>query len=77
MIHLMDIDESSFFAARALSLGEDQRGFLDIPLGILARGYVYRNQRARVLAVADEEAIVGLLLAAAGTVLHQVTGSGV
>ena len=62
MIRLIDIDETNFFAARALSLREDQRRFLDSPLGILARGYAYRNERARVLAVADEGAVVGLLL---------------
>lgn len=62
MIHLAQIDETNFFAARALSLGEDQRRFLDSPLGILARGYVYRKERARVLAIADEGTVVGLLL---------------
>ena len=62
MIRLIDIDETSFFAARALSLREDQRRFLDSPLGIIARGYVYRKERARVLAIADDDAIVGLLL---------------
>ena len=62
MIRLIDINETNFFAARALSLREDQRRFLDSPLGILARGYVYRAQRARVLAVADEGTVVGLLL---------------
>ena len=62
MIRLIDIDETSFFAARALTLGEDQRRFLDSPEGIIARGYAYRAQRARVLAVADEDKVVGLLL---------------
>ena len=62
MIRLTDIDETNFFAARALSLEEGQRRFLDSPLGILARGYVYRDQRARVLAVEDGETVVGLLL---------------
>ena len=62
MIHLAEITETNFFAARALSLREDQQRFLDSPLGILARGSVYRNERARVLAVADEGAVVGLLL---------------
>ena len=62
MIRLTDVDETNFFAARALSLGEDQRRFLDSPLGILARGYVYRDQQPRVLAVADGETVVGLLL---------------
>ena len=62
MLRLVDIDETNFFAARALSLREDQRRFLDSPLGILARGYVYREQRVRVLAVAHEDTVVGLLL---------------
>ena len=62
MIHLVDIDETNFFAARALTLREDQRRFLDSPLGIIARGFVYRDQQARVLAVDDEGEVVGLLL---------------
>jgi len=62
MIRLVDIDETNFFAARALSLQEGQRRFLDSPLGIIARGFVYRDQRARVLAVTDEDIMVGLLL---------------
>ena len=62
MIRLVDIDETNFFAARALSLREDQRRFLDSPLGIIARGFVYRKERARVLAVDDEGEVVGLLL---------------
>ncbi|MBQ3160054.1 MAG: GNAT family N-acetyltransferase, partial [Clostridia bacterium] len=36
--------------------------FLDSPLGILARGYVYRAQRARVLAAEKDGEIVGLML---------------
>ena len=62
MIRLTEIDETNFFDARALTLREGQRRFLDSPLGILARGYVYRDQRPRVLAVTDEETVVGLLL---------------
>ena len=62
MIHLVDIDETNFFAARALTLREDQRRFLDSPVGILARGYVYRKERARVLAVTDGDTVAGLLL---------------
>ena len=62
MIRLAEIDETNFFDARALDLREEQRQFLDSPLGILARGYVYRAQRARVWAVADQEALVGLAL---------------
>ena len=62
MIRLVDIDETNFFAARALSLREDQRRFLDSPLGIIARGFIYRKERARALAIDDEGEVVGLLL---------------
>ena len=62
MIRLVKIDESNFAAARRLDVGPDQRRFLDSPLGILARGYVYRAQRARVLAVENDGSVVGLLL---------------
>lgn len=62
MIRLAEIDERNFFDVRDLDVGEDQRRFLDSPLGILARGYVYRAQRARVLAIRDDGKTVGLLL---------------
>ena len=62
MIRLMEVDESNFEAVRRLELKPDQHRFLDSPLGILARGYVYRAQRARVLAIMAEGESVGLLL---------------
>ena len=62
MIRLAEIDERNFFDVRDLDVGEDQRRFLDSPLGILAGGYVYRAQRARVLAIRDDGKTVGLLL---------------
>lgn len=62
MIRLVEIDEGNFFYVRQLKVGEDQQRFLDSPLGILARGYVYRAQRARVLAAEKDGEIVGLML---------------
>ena len=62
MIRLVDVDESNFEALRRLEVGPEQHRFLDSPLGILARGYVYRAQRARVLAVLAAGEPVGLLL---------------
>ena len=62
MIRLVEIDERNFFRVRQLKVGEDQQRFLDSPLGILARGYVYRAQRARVLAAEKGGEIVGLML---------------
>jgi ribosomal protein S18 acetylase RimI-like enzyme len=62
MIRLVEIDERNFFRVRQLKVKEDQQRFLDSPLGILARGYVYRAQRARVLAAENDGEIVGLML---------------
>ena len=62
MIRLIEIDEYNWLDFRRLSVGKDQRGFLDSAVGILARGYVYRNSRARVLGIEDDGEAVGLLL---------------
>ena len=62
MIRLVDVDENNFEALRRLDVAPEQRRFLDSPLGILARGYVYRAQRARVLAIAGDGEVVGLML---------------
>ena len=62
MIRLVEINEENWRQAARLSLLEDQRRFLDIPLGILARGYVYRSCRARVIGIAEGETLIGLAL---------------
>lgn len=61
-VHLEEIGEDNWLAVRRLSVGEDQRGFLDTAEGILARGYVYRDCRARVLAIFQADTPVGLAL---------------
>ena len=48
--------------ARSLSVNENQRGFLDTALGIIARGYVYRASRARIIGFEADGALVGLAL---------------
>ena len=53
MIRLVDVDERNWLEVRALSVGDGQEGFLDTSLGIMARGYVYRDCRARVIGIAD------------------------
>ncbi len=62
MIWLKPITEDNWKEASRLSVGKEQQAFLDTPMGILARGYVYRNNNARVLAIVNETAIVGLAL---------------
>ena len=62
MIRLTDIHEGNFCAARALRVAPEQRGFLDTAEGILARGYLYRRENARVWAIEADGAVVGLAL---------------
>ena len=50
-IRLEPITEENWLDVARLEVAPEQRGFLDTPLGILARGYVYREQRARVFAI--------------------------
>ena len=45
-----------------MSVDDSQKGFLDSALGILARGYVYRSCRARVVGIAEDDTIVGVAL---------------
>lgn len=62
MIRLVEINEENWTAIRKLRVSPEQEGFLDNAIGILARGYVYRNCRPRVLGISDEENLVGLCL---------------
>lgn len=61
-VELVEVGEDNFPAICALRVREDQRGFLDSAVGILARGYVYRDRRARVFGIASEGTLVGVLL---------------
>jgi len=62
MIRLESIDETNWREVVCLSVNEEQRPFLDSAIGILARGYVYRDCNARVFAVADDNEIVGVAM---------------
>jgi RimJ/RimL family protein N-acetyltransferase len=62
MIQLKDVEEENWRAVAHLSVGEEQQGFLDRPIGIIARGYVYRDCNARVFAIAVDSEIVGVAL---------------
>ena len=62
MICLVDITEDNWLDAAHLSVREDQKGFLDSPMGILARGYVYRDCRARVWGISADDRLVGMAL---------------
>lgn len=62
MSELRSITEENWLDAARLEVEEAQKGFLAPPIGILARGYVYRESNARVLAVYHGEAMIGLAL---------------
>lgn len=62
MIRLLEINEQNWMEIARLSVSDEQQGFLDRPIGIIARGYVYRHYNARVIAIADELHIIGVAL---------------
>ena len=62
MIHLVDIDESNWLVAARLFVKPEQRAYVADAVGILARGYVYRDCNARVWGIAQNDTIIGLAL---------------
>ena len=62
MLKLIEIDEQNWLEVRKLTVVQSQEAFLDSPLGILARGYVYRHDRARVIGIAKDGAVIGVAL---------------
>ena len=62
MLALVDVDEKNWLDVRTLSVDDAQTGFLDNALGIIARGYVYRSCRARVIGIEEDGTIVGVAL---------------
>lgn len=62
MLKLIEVTEQNWMDVRKLSVSENQKAFLDSAVGILARGYVYRSCRARVIGVAQDETIIGVAL---------------
>ena len=62
MLKLVEINEQNWLDVRRLSVSKDQEGFLDSAVGILARGYVYRGQRARVLGIERDGEMIGIAL---------------
>ena len=47
-IKLVEVTEENWLEIATLSVREEQKGFLAPPIGILARGYVYRECNGRV-----------------------------
>lgn len=62
MLRLTEITEENWLTAASLSVKEEQKRFLAPAVGILARGYVYRNCNARVRVIENDGTIIGLAL---------------
>ena len=62
MIQLTEITEENWLDVAALSVTDEQKKYLDTPIGILARGYVYRDCNGRVFAIENDGTIIGVAL---------------
>ena len=62
MIKLVDVTEQNWLDVISLSVHEKQKEFLDKPIGIVARGYIYRSCNARVYGISNDEHIIGVAL---------------
>ena len=62
MIRLAEVTETNWMEVASLSVKDSQKGFLAPAVGILARGYVYRNCGGRVYAIENDGTVIGAAL---------------
>lgn len=62
MLYLVDVTEENWLELAALKVREEQKHFLATALGILAKGYVYRNCNARVFGISKDNQMIGMAL---------------
>lgn len=62
MIKLLDVNEQNWLDVISLSVNEEQKKFLDRPIGIVARGYIYRSHNVKVYGISNNEHIIGVAL---------------
>ena len=62
MIRLGAVTEENWLSLTRLSVSDAQQAFLDRPIGIIARAYVYRHHNARVFVIINDDDIIGLAL---------------
>ena len=62
MLKLIDVTEDNWMDIASLSVREDQKDYVAPAVGILARGYVYRDCGAKVYAFENDGVIVGTAL---------------
>ena len=62
MIKLTEITEENWMAVASLTVKETQKGYLAPAIGIIARGYVYRNCNAKVMVIEQDNTVIGVAL---------------
>ena len=62
MVNLIELNEENWPDFAGLSVDESQKTFLASNIGIIARGYVYRNFRAKVIGIVADGTPVGLAM---------------
>ena len=62
MVNLIELSEENWMDFARLSVDESQKTFLASNIGIIARGYVYRNSRAKVIGIVSDGIPVGLAM---------------
>ena len=62
MIKLTEVTEENWLQVTDLSVKDDQKNYVAPVIGILARGYVYRDRNARIYVIENDGTIVGVSL---------------
>ncbi len=71
-IHLTDITPENWAEAAQLQVWEHQKHLAPPAVGLLARAYAWRKQRARVIAMVAEERLAGLMLVRDGADCYEL-----
>ena len=62
MVSLIELSEENWTDFAGLSVDESQKNYLASNIGIMARGYVYRDSRAKVMGIVADEKPIGLAM---------------
>ena len=62
MIRLTEVTENNWFEVADLSVKDSQKSYVAPVIGILARGYVYRDCNVRIFVIENDGLIVGVSL---------------
>ena len=62
MITLTEVTEENWFDVAGLNVKDDQKNYVAPAIGILARGFVYRDCNSRIYVIENDGIIVGVSL---------------